>query len=95
VIERRAATDGHVAVTFRLPADHPAAPIGVAGEFNDWDWERAPFTNVDDHLEVTIVVRPGRYQFRYRSADDRWFNDDGADDYVSNEFGGVNCIVHV
>ncbi len=42
-----------------------------------------------------MVLRPGTYQFRYRTADDRWFNDECADDYVPNEFGGVNCIVEV
>ena len=95
MIERHAASNGSIAVTFRLPADHPAAPIGVAGEFNDWVWERTPLDEIDDHLVATVVLRPGRYEFRYRTADDRWFNDEGADDYVPNEFGGVNCIVDV
>ena len=95
MIERRAAGDGAVSVTFRLPVDHPAAPIGVAGEFNDWSWERTPLVRLDEHLVATVVLVPGRYQFRYRTSDERWFNDESADDYVPNEFGGVNCIVEV
>ena len=95
MIERRATGDGTIAVTFRLPVDHPAAPVGVAGEFNEWQWEATPLTTVDEHLEATVVLRAGRYEFRYHTVDGRWFNDEGADDYVPNEFGGVNCIVEV
>ena len=45
-------------------------------------------------LEATVTVAAGRrYEFRYRTADGRWFNDEEADDYVVNEYGGVNCVV--
>jgi hypothetical protein len=92
MIERREVADGDVELTFRLPADHPAEPVGVTGEFNGWG-----LTSLHDHggkLEATVTVRAGRrYQFRYRTADGRWFNDDEADDYVVNEYGGVNCVV--
>ena len=94
MIVRRITAAGDVEVTFRLPLDHPAGPVGVAGAFNDWDWPATPLVKVGDFLEATVVVRPGRrYEFRYRAADERWFNDDEADDYVPNEFGGVNCVL--
>lgn len=94
VIVRRDRPGGDVEITFRLPLDHPAAPVGVGGEFNDWDWAMTPFVEHGEHLLATAVVEPGRrYQFRYRTTDERWFNDEDADDYVANEFGGVNCVI--
>jgi hypothetical protein len=94
VIVRRTRADGLVEITFLLPADHPAAPVGVAGAFNGWHWDATPLVADGDHLVATTVVpRGARYEFRYRTADERWFNDESADDYVPNEFGGVNCVV--
>jgi 1,4-alpha-glucan branching enzyme len=94
MIERRQRPDGNVELTFRLAADHPAEPVAVAGDFNDWT-----LTELADRggkLEATVVVRGGCcYQFRYHTNDGRWFNDDEADDYAPNEFGGVNCVVDV
>jgi len=96
VIVRRARDGGDVEITFRLPVDHPAAPVGVAGSFNDWAWEETPLVARGDHLVASTVVAAGvRYEFRYRSGDGRWFNDDTADDYVANDFGGVNCVIDV
>ncbi|MET0326232.1 MAG: isoamylase early set domain-containing protein [Ilumatobacteraceae bacterium] len=90
----RARADGLVEITFRLPVDHPAAPVGVAGTFNGWEWQATPLVADGDHLVAsTVVTTGGRYEFRYRTADGRWFNDESADDYVPNEFGGVNCVV--
>jgi hypothetical protein len=92
MIERTPTADGRIELTFRLAADHPANPVAVAGEFNDWQ-----LTTLEDcggKLEAKVLVAAGcRYQFRYRTADGRWFNDEEADDYVPNEFGGVNCVV--
>jgi hypothetical protein len=92
MIERRPISHAEVELTFRLPGDHPAGPVGIAGEFNDW--AVSPLHDVGGKLEATVVVEAGRrYQFRYRTADGRWFNDEEADDYVPNEFGGMNCVV--
>jgi hypothetical protein len=92
MIERRARSHDQVELTFRLPADHPAEPVGVAGDFNDW--VVTPLVDVGGKLEATVVVAGGgRYQFRYRTADGRWFNDEEADDYEPNEFGGMNCVI--
>jgi 1,4-alpha-glucan branching enzyme len=94
MIDRRDVAGGEVELTFRLPADHPAGPVAVTGEFNDW--ELTPLRDVGGKLEATVTVPGGRrYQFRYRTSDGRWFNDEEADDYVVNEFGGVNCVVDV
>lgn len=92
MIDRRPLSPDQVELTFRLPSDHPAGPVGVAGDFNDW--EITPLVDGGGKLELTLVVAAGRrYQFRYRTSDGRWFNDDVADDYEANEFGGMNCVV--
>ncbi len=92
MIQRRGLPDGAVELTFRLPPDHPAGPVAVSGDFNDWDL--TPLVEREGMLQATVVVAAGeRVQFRYRTVDGRWFNDECADDYVPNEFGGVNCIV--
>lgn len=94
MIEQLATTNGDVELRFVLPEDHPARPVGVAGDFNEWDWTAAPLETDGDDLVAAVVVARGRsYQFRYRGADGTWFNDDQADDYVPNEFGGVNCLI--
>lgn len=88
------AAKSRVEVSFVLPADHPGQPIGVAGDFNDWDWDRTPMVLRDGRLVATVTLAAGRtYQFRYRSASGTWFNDEHADDYVPNEFGGANCLI--
>jgi hypothetical protein len=94
MIERRPQEDGKVELRFVLPKHHPARPIGVAGDFNGWDWNQTLLEPHGDQLEARIKVARGRrYQFRYRGSDQTWFNDDQADDYVPNEFGGVNCLI--
>src|SRR5215216_5342314 len=73
MIERRPTSTGRVELTFRLPADHPAEPVGVAGDFNGW--EITPLVDIGGKLEATVLVETGRrYQFRYRTSDGRWFN---------------------
>ena len=92
MIDRRDLAGGQVELTFRLPVDHPAGPLGVTGDFNGW--ELTPLHDCNGSLEATLRVAAGRrYEFRYRTVDGRWFNDDEADDYVVNEFGGVNCVI--
>ena len=96
MIDVGAMCDGTFELRFCLPLDHPGRPIGVAGDFNDWAWEQTPFRVVHGQLIAsTVVTASGRYEFRYRTADDSWFNDDQAGDYVPNEFGGCNCLVDV
>ena len=87
---------GDVELHFILSVDHPARPVGVAGDFNEWDWTATLFEERAEVVEAVVTVSGGRqYQFRYRGANGTWFNDDRADDYVPNEFGGVNCLIDV
>lgn len=93
VIWQRAINTDEVELTFILPSEHPAYPVGVAGEFNAWQWPSTPFHDHGGCLVACIIVAAGgRYRFRYRAADGTWFNDDHADDYVDNPYGGIDCV---
>lgn len=82
-------------VTFVLAESDHRCPVAVAGDFNGWD----PASDVlvadgDGWMTCSIeVATDQRIEFRYRDAEGRWFNDDGADDYVENEWGGANGVV--
>ena len=94
MIEQVAVGTSDVELHFILPADHPARPVGVAGDFNEWDWTQTLFEERAEMVEAVVTVSNGRqYQFRYRGDNGTRFNDDRADDYVPNEFGGVNCLI--
>ena len=41
------------------------------------------------------MLEPGSYRFRYYLGDGEWENDWSADDYVDNDHGGADSVVHV
>lgn len=87
-------------VTFTLPkeAASDAKEVRVLGEFNDWNWEKAPAMKADKkEFKATLELATGRpYQFRYMIDHERWENDWNADDYVISPFTGAeNSVVIV
>lgn len=95
MIERKPLDDGAgVELTFVVSKHHASGPVGVAGDFNGWDPAALTLQEAGGDMLVASVEVPfgRRYAFRY-FADDAWFNDEGADDYEPNEFGGHNCVV--
>jgi hypothetical protein len=85
---------GDVQVTFRLPLDGHALPVHLAGEFNGWSEGDLELDAAGGELRATVPLPAGRrFEFRYRDANGRWFNDPAADDYVANEWGGMNGVV--
>lgn len=85
----------HVAVEFVLSAEGHELPVALAGDFNAWDVDALGMAeDGEGTLRASIELPAGqRYEFRYRDARGRWFNDDAADDYVRNEWGGMNGVV--
>ncbi|MGQ0624597.1 MAG: isoamylase early set domain-containing protein [Sporichthyaceae bacterium] len=74
----------------------PDGPVSVVGDFNGWDPHANPLAAADScGLRCAALTVPGgrRYRFRYLAGDDRWFNDEAADDYESNEFGGQDGVL--
>jgi 1,4-alpha-glucan branching enzyme len=86
--------DGQVKVTFALAADGTDEPVSVVGDFNDWDPVATPLVRRRQTLRASVVLDAGRrYAFRYLGDGGRWFNDDEADDYQGNQFGGSDSVV--
>jgi hypothetical protein len=86
---------GQVKVTFVIPNDPSQPRISVVGDFNGWDPEATPLVKrANNTRSASVTLDPNRrYAFRYFVADGGWFNDEAADDYVSNEFDSQNCII--
>jgi len=95
VIRKTATEDPDVVrVSFSLPVEYHHE-VFLVGDFNDWAEPGVPLVlNGDAQLTATVSLEAGkRYAFRYRTGDGRWFNDEGADDYEDNEFGGSNGVI--
>lgn len=84
-----------VKVTFALPKSDPRLPASVVGDFNGWRNDAHPLLpRSNDTCSAVVTLAPGcRYEFRYRSADGIWFDDDQADHRVANEHGSTNGVV--
>lgn len=84
-------------VTFRYTPDREVSSVNLVSELDDWDQSARPLTRrKDGSYSVSIVMRPGsRYRFRYLIDGDQWENDDQADAYVQNDFGGTDSVVEV
>ena len=95
MIKKQDAVEGKVVVTFLFDATGHELPICIAGDFTGWDERPEMLEPLDgDYVAVSVALpMGGSYEFRYRDADGRWFNDDQADDYKSNIWGGVNGVV--
>ena len=95
MIERELAKDGdEIKVTFILPMDTGDSPTAVVGDFNGWDPAATPLRPRRGQLAATVGIAPGRrYAFRYFATGGRWFNDDAADDYQPNAYGGSDSVL--
>ena len=95
MIEKRPSAErAEVEITFRVPSDSHSGTVFVVGDFNGWDEDATPLVERDEWLEARVTVPTGgRFAFRYRTTDNRWFNDESADDYDPNEFGGSNGVI--
>jgi hypothetical protein len=70
-----------------------AQEVFVAGSFNGWQGSAMPLQKQDGgHWVVELALAPGRYEYRFL-VDGRWTDDPMAPAYVSNPFGGRNCVL--
>lgn len=94
MIEVEPTAGGHVKVTFIAPEDAYDGQTAVVGDFNDWDPMATPLRKRKGRWSASVIVEPGRrYAFRYLAEGGRWLNDDGADDYQPNQYGGSDSVV--
>ena len=77
-------------VTFALPLNGGARHISVVGDFNGWDPFAHPLRRRSNGTRSAAVELPmGHvYRFRYLEEGGRFFDDEDADSYAPNGFGG-------
>jgi 1,4-alpha-glucan branching enzyme len=82
-----------IKVSFVLPADGDLRDVFVAGDFNGWDPTTTELRHRGGDRSASVTLDAGRaYQFRYYR-DGEWFNDDAADGYEPNGYGGANGVI--
>ncbi|MBA6152306.1 isoamylase early set domain-containing protein [Gelidibacter maritimus] len=83
-------------VTFTVPAED-AKRVSVLGTFNEWDEKKALELKKlkNGTFKGTMnLEKDNSYEFRYL-IDGTFTNDEGADDYKVNEFGGENAVLNL
>ncbi|SBS35958.1 1,4-alpha-glucan branching enzyme GlgB [Marinomonas spartinae] len=85
-------------VKFALPADKVggAKSVSVVGDFNNWDSKANPMRKQKSGLFASTLNLQvnNAYQFRYVIDDEKWLNDDMADDYVPSPVSlDHNCVL--
>ncbi len=96
MLQKERLDSGRVRVTFRISAAIWAETIALVGEFNEWDAEAHYLrrSRVDGEWSIALDLPPGSsYRFRYLVNGEDWMDDDHADEYVTNAFGGVDSVV--
>lgn len=69
-----------------------AKEVSLAGNFNQWNPKANPMKKYNKGIwKITLPLKPGRYEYRFH-VDGKWENDLSCSSYVTNEFGGVNCV---
>jgi 1,4-alpha-glucan branching enzyme len=88
--------NNRVRVTFEVSRTIWADHIALVGDFNDWDTHTCSLqqTHGDEDWHISLDLEAGHsYRFRYLVDGQEWMDDDHADGYVVNPYGGVDCVV--
>jgi 1,4-alpha-glucan branching enzyme len=96
MLEKTAEEGGRVIVTFSLSEEIWADHIALVGDFNDWGAEVQLLqqTREDGSWHISLELPAGRtYRFRYLIDDEEWMDDNHADGYLPNPFGGFDSVV--
>ena len=79
-------------VTFELNVE-AADSVALVGEFNDWQPVAMKQAKEGPFKTKVRLPKESQFQFRYLVDGQNWQNDDAADAYWTNEFGGNNSVV--
>ncbi len=84
-------------VTLRFRPPVPAQQVTVAGTFNQWNPNAQPMADEDGDgvYEVSLLLAPGVYQYKFVVNGNQWFEDPQALSYVPDGFGGRNSVLQV
>ena len=94
-VRRGAAQTGKKAVTFQTVAAS-GSRVFVAGSFNGWD----PFSHPleyhagDGVFKTVLYLTPGYYEYKF-VIDGFWHIDSACPNWVLNDSGGLNSVIHV
>ncbi|HEX3826554.1 MAG TPA: isoamylase early set domain-containing protein [Sporichthyaceae bacterium] len=90
-------TSPTVAVTFTVPAPADSKQqVSVVGDFNGWDAAVNPLKRKKhaDVRSVTLTLPTDSvYRFRYVTDSGDWFDDETADRFEPNEYGGKDGVL--
>jgi len=83
-------------VTFHVPAEWAQKEVAVVGDFNEWDPKANKLKKKNGEWEGTIRFKPNtEVRFRYFIDGNNWTNDEQADAYVPNSFGGEDSLIKI
>ena len=97
MIKRKKLKDASkVRVTFTLPGDQIESKTSVVGDFNEWrpDAHVMQKRNNGTYSVAATLDEGQSYAFRYFNADGEWMDDEQADEFVENEHGSRNGVIH-
>jgi 1,4-alpha-glucan branching enzyme len=85
-------------ITIKLHAPE-AKSVHVAGNFNDWNTNSHPLSQVktskgDGTWKRIVYLEPGVYEYRF-IVDGIWHDDAGSAERWTNESGSFNCVIWV
>ena len=96
MLEKKSLENGYVRITFRVSHYVWADTIALVGEFNDWNEHSHLLHRTRDdgewHISLILQVKSS-YRFRYLVDGEEWMDDDHADGYEPNPFGGFDSVV--
>ena len=80
-------------VTFEVD-NTTAESMDLVSEANGWQPVKMSKRRKDGVYYAKVrLPKEGQFQFRYLVDGQSWINDNAADAYVANEFGGDNSVV--
>ncbi|MFD2727792.1 glycogen-binding domain-containing protein [Hyunsoonleella rubra] len=80
--------------TFKLKGYKDAKKVIVAGSFNKWNEHLFKMNKTDDGWELTLQMKPDRYQYRY-IVDGQWMEDPHNPNKTRNEFHEYNSVLDI
>jgi len=74
-----------------------AKKVSLAGTFNGWSTEANPMKDEDGDgvWEVTLYLKPGRYEYKFVVNGSEWYKDPESEGYAPDGFGGQNSVIVV
>jgi 1,4-alpha-glucan branching enzyme len=70
----------------------PVEEVCLVGDFNHWN--PMSMSAIGDEFRISLPLAPGRYEYKFL-VNGQWRNDSDAVEFVTNEFGSTNSVLHV